>query len=101
MNTRHFVALIGLLVIVSLVVRAQVTQWNGFPPPGMTYSAETGLLTMTGTLNAQGGQVNGAALIAPLTGTSASIGGGALLAGACTSTTVAVTGATTSMLAVV
>lgn len=33
----------------------------------------------------------------PLTGTTGSIGGGALLAGACTSGTVAVTGATTSM----
>lgn len=34
-----------------------------------------------------------------LSGTSSAIGGGALLAGACASTTVTVTGATTSMLA--
>ena len=33
----------------------------------------------------------------PLSGTSSSLGGGALLAGACSTTTVSVTGATTSM----
>jgi hypothetical protein len=41
--------------------------------------------------------LNGTALVPSLTGTTGSIGGGALIAGACTSGTVAVTNSTTSM----
>lgn len=41
--------------------------------------------------------VAGSAVSAPLTGVTASLGGGALLAGACASGTVTVSGATTSM----
>lgn len=51
-----------------------------------------GGVSMTGVINVNGGAVNAA-----LVGTTGSIGGGALLAGACTSGTVAVTGATTAM----
>lgn len=45
-------------------------------------------------------QANGSQIEVKLGGTTGSIGGGALLAGACTSGTVSVTGATTSMVAV-
>lgn len=41
--------------------------------------------------------VNGSTILPSLTGTTVSIGGGALLAGACASNTVTVSGATTSM----
>lgn len=41
--------------------------------------------------------VNGSTILPSLTGTTVSIGGGALLAGACASNTVTISGATTSM----
>lgn len=51
-----------------------------------------------GTLNAQTAvKVNNVALLPVLTGTTGSIGGGALAVGACTSGTVTITGLTTSM----
>lgn len=54
--------------------------------------------TVTGTMNATTAvQVNGVSLLPSLSGTTSSIGGGLLLAGACATTTVNVTGATTSM----
>lgn len=58
----------------------------------------TGTQTFSGTLNASGTfQIGGVSVLPNLSGTTGSIGGGALLAGACTSGTVAVTGSTTSM----
>lgn len=58
----------------------------------------TGGAKVTGTFNATTAvQVNGTALLPTLTGTTGSIGGGALGAGACTSGTVAVTSSTTAM----
>lgn len=52
-------------------------------------------LCLDGTTGAM--TLNGTVLAAPLSGTTGSIGGGALLAGACTSGTATVTGATTAM----
>lgn len=49
------------------------------------------------TLNATTVNVGGTAITPSLTGTTGSIGGGALLAGSCASGTVAVTGSTTAM----
>lgn len=52
----------------------------------------------TGVVNGQGGiQSNGVAILPTLSGTSASIGGSALAAGACASGTVSITGAATTM----
>jgi hypothetical protein len=54
--------------------------------------------TISGTLTVGTAlTVNGNTVAAPLTGTTGSIGGGALIAGACTSGTVAVTNSTTAM----
>lgn len=52
---------------------------------------------VTGTMNAAAVQVNGVPLLPVLSGTTSSIGGSLLLAGACATTTVNVTGATTAM----
>lgn len=49
------------------------------------------------TLNATTVNIGGTAVSPSLTGTTGSIGGGALLAGSCTSGTVTVTGSTTAM----
>lgn len=58
----------------------------------------TGSNKGAGTVNATGLYVNGVSVASPLSATSASIGGAALLAGACaTAATVTVTGATTTM----
>jgi hypothetical protein len=62
------------------------------------YSSVIASLSDSGQFNAVGGiQSNGTTLNPVLTGTSGSIGGSALAAGACTSGTVAVSGSTTSM----
>jgi len=52
---------------------------------------------VTGTMNAAAVQVNGVPLLPALSGTTSSIGGSLLAAGACASTTVSITGVTTSM----
>lgn len=53
---------------------------------------------VTGIMNATTAvQVNGISLLPVLSGTTSSIGGSLLLAGACATTTVSITGATTSM----
>lgn len=58
----------------------------------------SGNSTFSGTTNMSGTfQIGGVGVLPNLSGTSSSIGGGALLAGACASTTVAITGLTTSM----
>lgn len=58
----------------------------------------TSATTIAGTLNVVGAfSQNGTTISPNLSGTTGSIGGGALLAGACTSGTVAVTGSTTAM----
>jgi hypothetical protein len=68
---------------------------------GVEVGAPTGGIPAAGTVNAQGLQINGVAVAAgPLSGTTGSIGGGALLAGACTSGTVAVANSTTAMVAI-
>lgn len=66
-----------------------------FPGGGVVSGTPTGGAEGAGTVNATGYFINGVAF--PLTATSASIGGGALIAGACASTATTVTGATTSM----
>lgn len=54
--------------------------------------------TFAGSVNAQGGlQSNGVTINPVLTGTTSSIGGSSLAAGACTSGTASISGATTSM----
>jgi hypothetical protein len=59
---------------------------------------DAGALTVTGPVNGQGGiQSNGVTINPVLSGTTGSIGGSALAAGACTSGTVSVTNSTTSM----
>lgn len=64
---------------------------------GLTLGVPTGGDEGAGTINTAGNIfVNGTSIV-PLSGTSASIGGSALLAGACSSGTVSITGATTSM----
>lgn len=68
---------------------------NGATIGGTTPAPVTGT-TINGTSAVQ---VNGVALLPILSGTTGSIGGGALLAGACTSGTVNITGATSSMVA--
>lgn len=65
---------------------------------GTVLGAATGGGQGNGTLNTAGNIfINGAPVL--LSGTSGSLGGGALAAGACASTTLTVTGATTSMVA--
>jgi|SRR5882672_2946489 len=67
--------------------------------------AHTGALSATGTISAptinatSALQSNGTTILPNLSGASGSIGGGALLAGACAVGTATVTGATTSMIA--
>ncbi len=67
------------------------------------FSACNGAVTTTGTITGttingtSGMQINGVALKVVLSGTTPAIGGGALLAGACASDTVAVTSSTTAM----
>ncbi|WP_154641198.1 beta strand repeat-containing protein [Burkholderia cenocepacia] len=59
---------------------------------------DAGALTTTGVVNGQGGiQSNGVTINPVLTGTTASIGGSSLAAGACTSGTASISGSTTSM----
>ncbi|WP_146774149.1 beta strand repeat-containing protein [Burkholderia cepacia] len=59
---------------------------------------DAGALTTTGAVNGQGGvQSNGVTINPVLTGTTASIGGSSLAAGACTSGTASISGSTTSM----
>lgn len=66
----------------------------------MALGTPTGGDKGNGTLNSASGVYdNGTRLTTILAGTSGSIGGGALLAGACASGTLTVTGATTSMVA--
>jgi hypothetical protein len=68
-----------------------------FPNDSLVVGAPTGGAPAVGSINAQGLQINGAALNANLSGTSGSIGGGALLAGAAATGTVSIPGATTAM----
>lgn len=67
---------------------------------GMSVPGVTGGNKGTGTLNVKGAFVNGSSLNPILVGTSASLGGSPLLAGACTAGTVTITGAGTTMAAV-
>lgn len=68
---------------------------------GLQLGSPTGGDKGAGTLNAAAGLYdNGTRMLLVLTGTTGSIGGGALLAGACASGTVSVTDSTTSMVAV-
>lgn len=63
-----------------------------------TNTPSTSATTIAGSLNVVGTlSQNGTTILQWLTGTTGSIGGSALLAGACTSGTVAVTGSTTAM----
>lgn len=78
---------------VNLVEKARINN-------GIILGAPTGGDKGLGTVNATGLFVNGVAVPpAILSGTTGSIGGGALLAGQCSSGTVTITGATTSMVA--
>lgn len=65
---------------------------TGTNTPSTSASTIAGSLNVVGTLSQ-----NGTTILQWLAGTTGSIGGGALLAGACTSGTVAVTGSTTAM----
>lgn len=75
-------------------------------PAGTAVNTTLGDSTLAGSItNIVGGsaantRANGVPILTGYTGTSGSIGGGALAAGACTSGTVAITGAATTMVAV-
>jgi hypothetical protein len=66
---------------------------------GLSAQGATGAGQGQGTVNSKGMFVNGTALNPVLSATTASIGGGALVAGACASTATTVTGAAVGMVA--
>jgi len=72
---------------------------SGFVCSGIASNSGSGAWAHTGTFNATTVQSGGVTLSPTLAGTSASIGGSALVAGQTATTTVTVTGATTAMVA--